>query len=439
MKRSFDFSSQQAGRGTPDYSFGVGSKVYLYGTGQRRLQVRTVTALTEPGRILCGASSEELGVTYLFMLDGRGVIDESFGEAGVAIFRLSELFYEWGLALPYSVKFDISLRKYVMGFFVQKEGVNRASGLARFELNGQLDVSFGNKGVMIWSPDMQDVAPESSALQEAKSTLTARGRDYHGAMELMGDGGVLLLTSLDNNGLFDLAYVVKVKNDGALNEEFGNDGWLRIVKEGANLAVTGEDLVRQGDNYLVAASAGIHDKSWFVGRYDAQGDVDYSFGINGYYEGLPSVKNLILKRDDRSQFYLAGTSDNGVPQYLFLQLQRRGINGEEDPHFGSQGWTAAISGDFNDIHVLKAALYNSASTIVLAGLADLRREEGSQAFIASIEQDMGWDEAFGDEGKVLLPKGEVIHDLVLQQDRKIVFISSVQGAPDSFAIVRLNG
>ncbi|MCP1475089.1 hypothetical protein ABIA54_000819 [Pseudomonas sp. EB276 TE3739] len=438
MKDSFDSSNHETGRGTPDNNFGVGSKVYLYGAGRRRLQARAVTTLTQPDRILCGATSEELETTYLFMLDGRGVIDEGFGEAGGAIFKLSEFFPDWGLALPYSVKFDVNLRKYLMGFFVQKEGVNRASGLARFELNGQLDASFGKKGVMIWNPEIQDVAPEDSTAHVAQVISNAKGRDYHGAMELLDDGGVLLLTSLDYN-YSDLAYVVKVKNDGALNENFGNGGSLRIVREGANLSVTGEDLVRQGDNYLVAASTGISDKRWFVGRYDAKGDVDPSFGVNGYYDGQPSVKNVILKRDDRSQFYLVGTSNNGVPQYLFFQLQRRGMNGEEDGHFGEQGWGASVGDDFNDTYILKAALYNSASTIVLAGQADLRREEGSQAFIASIEQDMGWDGAFGDNGRVLLPKGQVIHDLVLQEDRKIVFISSLSGAPDSYAIVRLIG
>ncbi|PNB74802.1 hypothetical protein C1X64_08140 [Pseudomonas sp. GW456-E7] len=89
--------------------------------------------------------------------------------------------------------------------------------------------------------------------------------------------------------------------------------------------------------------------------------------------------------------------------------------------------------------MLKAVLYNLASTVVVAGYAYFRWEEGSQAFIASIEQDMGWDRAFGDQGKVLLPEDEVIHDLVVQEDRKIIFISSRNREPDSFAIVRLHG
>ena len=196
-------------------------------------------------------------------------------------------------------------------------------------------------------------------------------------------------------------------------------------------------MFRQDDGYIVAASEGLRDKRWFVGRYDARGNLDSSFGAGGYYDGVPSVKNVILKRDDK--FYIVGTSDNGVPQYLFLQLQRRGSNGEEDDLFGKQGWGGFITDDFSDIYMTKAALYNLKSTVVVAGYAYLRVGSDSQAFIASLEQDMGWDEGFGNVGKVVFPKDQIIHDLAVQEDRKIVFVSSKNRENGSFAIFRLHG
>jgi hypothetical protein len=424
-------------RGTPDNSFGMHSQVHLYGSG-RRLQARVVTVLADPHRILCGATQEDLQQTYLSMLDERGGIDESFGDGGAAVFKLSEFFPGWGLAQPYSVKFDRAHHKYVVGFFVRKNGFNSATGLARFDLSGKLDEGFGRKGVMLWIPKVKEAAPVSSDDQKVEQLLTDKGRDYHGSMELLDDGGVLLLTTIEDRVYSDGAFVVKVKSDGMLNEEFGDGGW-EIVRRGSSIVVRGESLLRQGDNYLVAASEGLREKSWFVGRYDAQGNLDPDFSIKGYFDGAPSVKNVILKRDDRSQFYIVGTSDNRVPQYLYLQLQRRGLNGEEDAHFGPQGWGSDISLAFNNIYVVKAALYDAASTVVVAGYAHLRGGPDSQAFIASIEQDMGWDLGFADDGKVLFPKEEIIHDLVIQKDRKIVFVSSRNRNPDSFAIVRWHG
>jgi hypothetical protein len=87
----------------------------------------------------------------------------------------------------------------------------------------------------------------------------------------------------------------------------------------------------------------------------------------------------------------------------------------------------------------KAVLYNLKSTVVVAGYAYLRGGSDSQAFIASLEQDMGWDEGFGNVGKVVFPKDQIIHDLAVQEDRKIVFVSSKNRENGSFAIFRLHG
>lgn len=425
-------------RGTPDTDFGVRSEVVLYGEQGQRLQPRVVTLLSEPNRILCAATDDERQEIYLCMLDEEGGIDESFGKAGSVFFRLSEFFPGWDLPQPYSVKFDSVHGKYVLGFFARKDGFNRATGLARFDLNGEIDEGFGSKGIMLWSSDVKEVVPASSDVPKVKKLLADKGRDYHGSMELLDDGGVLLLTTLDDRGFLYRAFLIKVQSSGILDDGFGNGGW-RLVIRGSSLSVIGEDLVRQGDNFLVAASDGFRDKRWFVGRYDAAGELDTGFGDEGYYDGVPSVKNVILKRDDRSQFYIVGTSDNGVPQYLFLQLQRRGLKGEEDPLFGKQGWGGFITDDFSDIYMTKAVLYNLKSTVVVAGYAYLRGGSDSQAFIASLEQDMGWDEGFGNVGKVVFPKNQIIHDLAVQEDRKIVFVSSKNRENGSFAIFRLHG
>ena len=423
-------------RGTPDTDFGVRSEVVLYGEQGQRLQPRVVTLLSEPNSILCAATDDERQEIYLCMLDEEGGIDESFGKTGSVFFRLSEFFPGWDLPQPYSVKFDSVHGKYVLGFFARKDGFNRATGLARFDLNGEIDEGFGSKGVMLWSLDLKEVDPASSDVPKLKQPLADKGRDYHGTMELLDDGGVLLLTTLDDRGFFDRAFVVKLKNNGGLDETFGNGGY-RLVSRGPSVLVIGQDMFRQGNGYVVATSDGLRDKRWFVGRYDARGDLDSSFGAGGYYDGVPSVKNVILKRDDK--FYIVGTSDNGVPQYLFLQLQRRGLKGEEDPLFGKQGWGGFITDDFSDIYMTKAVLYNLKSTVVVAGYAYLRGGSDSQAFIASLEQDMGWDEGFGNVGKVVFPKDQIIHDLAVQEDRKIVFVSSKNRENGSFAIFRLHG
>lgn len=424
-------------RGSLDNSFGVGGKVYLYeDTKKIRLQSRSVFILPD-GQILCAASSDELQSTYLVMLDSRGVVNNSFAENGVSRFKLSDFFPDGGLAQPYSLTFDAVLQKFVMGFYVSEQGYSRKTGLARFDLKGSLDPTFGTGGVMIWSP--LSYVQGGLANYNEGATLIPPSSGHHGAMELLADGGAMILATLRYSDMWDAAFLVKITNNGLLDEAFGHGGYLVVNRN--DKSVRGEDLVRQGGRILVAGTTSVvGEGEWFIARFDGGGQLDSTFAEDGYYDEQPRAKSVLLYRADRSQLYIVGTSANAASQHLFLVLQRLGVNGEEDPVFGSQGWFGALSSDNAHVEtkVWKSALFNSGSTLVVAGQVT---EPGStvRTVIASLEQEMGWDGRFGVEGRVSLEGGTVVHDLAIQQDRKIVFTSSLKESPDSFAIVRLHG
>lgn len=75
----------------------------------------------------------------------------------------------------------------------------------------------------------------------------------------------------------------------------------------------------------------------------------------------------------------------------------------------------------------------------MAGIEDRGTLEDSRVFIASIEQDKGWDAGFGDDGKVFLLSETIVHDLVIQPDRKILLISGYNSSANGASIVRLHG
>lgn len=422
-------------RGSLDSSFGIEGKVHLYVEDEIQIQPRAVCVLSD-GRILCTASSDKFESIYLVMLDNRGVVDESFGEAGTSRFKLSD-FSEPRSAQPYSIKFDADNNKIVVGFFISEGGYGRRTGLARFDLNGPLDTSFGDRGVMMWSP-----VPDNArrTFFENASGLSRADSKYQGSMVLTSNGGAMILTTLRYDNRWDGTDLVKVKRDGTLDEAFGDEGSV-IVKR-SDKAVRAEDLVRQGESFLVAGTTSIAGEGeWFVARFDKAGKLDKTFAVSGYYDGNPGVQNAVLYREDKSTFHIVGTSANTDSQHLFVTLQRRGSNGEEDAHFGSQGWSDVLSDDASvrDTVIFKSALYNSGSTVVVAGHNTVFGETAGRTIIASIEQDMGWDSAFGVEGRFKMAGDTVVHDLAIQSDRKIVFVSSSNRSPDSFAIVRLHG
>ncbi|WP_248767526.1 hypothetical protein [Pseudomonas sp. MWU12-2345] len=436
MTGSNDSSEKAEVRGSLDYTFGVAGKVYLFdGTGIY-LQP-CATHILPDGKILCAAYSVQLQMTYLIRLDDRGVVDASFGSAGISRFKLSDFFPGMGLAQPYNVKFDVDRNKVVMGFFVGDGSNTGVTGLARFELNGNLDEDFGIDGVMIWSYEDTSNVPWAAVSPDEEAIRNAGSRSYHGAMALLDDGGVMILSTL-HVGVFDVTFLTKVGNDGFLDKTFCEVGYKSISRN--NRHVWAEDLLRQGDHFLVAVTSRFTGEGeWFIARYDADGNLDTHFATDGYYDGPPSVKNVILPRVSDAKLYFVGTSANTASQHLFIVLQRRGMDGQVDPLFGEQGWGGSVGGpNTADTVVWKAALYNPRSTVVVAGSVALASSGFSKVFIASIEQDMGWDGAFGNEGVVMFDGEAIINGLSVQPDGKIIFIYKVDESA-AFALVRLHG
>lgn len=436
MAGSNDSSEKAEVRGSLDYTFGVAGKVYLFdGTGVY-LQP-CATHILSDGKILCAAYSDDLQMTYLIRLDGRGVVDASFGSAGISRFKLSDFFPEKGLAQPYNVKFDVDRNKVVMGFFVSDGPGARATGLARFESDGHLDEDFGIGGVMIWEDEDISDAQGAAVSPDKEAVRNFRSPDYRGAMVLLDDGGVMILSTL-RVGVFDVTFLTKVGDDGFLDKTFCEVGYRFISRN--NRHVWAEDLVRQGGKFLVAATSRLTGEGeWFIARYDADGNLDTHFATDGYYDGQPTVKNVILPREGDAKLYLVGTSANTASQHLFLVLQRRGTDGQVDPLFGEQGWGGSLGGpNAADTVVWKAALYNPQSTVVVAGALAQASSGFSKVFIASLEQGMGWDGAFGNEGVAMFDGEAIINGLSVQPDRKIIFIYKMDESA-AFALVRLHG
>lgn len=436
MESSNSTEQVKVTRGSLDYSFGVGGRAYLYDADTRaRIQPRAIVVLADE-RILCASCSYLTQSTYLTMFTKRGELDTSFGKAGTVKFKLSDLLPVRLLAQPYSVKFDPVSQKIIVGFYTSDLSYSQQVGLVQFEANGTLDKHYGTDGAMIWSSQAKDDDPATSVsteiVEEEQAPL------HHGAMVLLKDGGVMILATLyhQNRGL---THLVKVGANGALDQTFVGTGYKLINRN--NRLIHGEDLILQDDAYLVIATTQLTGTGgWFVARFKGDGSLDTNFSVGGYHDEEPRVKKSVLYRADQSKVYVVGTSANAASQHIFLSTQRLEADGTEDPHYGENGWGDALSNDwFKDTIVNKSALYNPGSTLVMAGVQVRETLEESRLFIASIEQDMGWDFGFGTDGRFFLLGETAVLDLVIQSDRKILFISGYNSLANSASIVRLHG
>lgn len=435
MNHSSDEQRLTSTRGSVDYSFGVAGKVYLYDGPENTFQQPRAIHVFPDGKMLCAASSESLQMTYLIMLDERGVIDEAFGTAGKCRIKVPDYFPSLKFGQPFALQYDDERKKIVMGFYAEGEVYTPWLGAVRFDLNGHLDTTFGVGGVMVCEYDLK--SQELDALSSGNANIEGPSAlGYSPSMVVLGDGSIMFSSLIEL--VFTYTVLTKVTFDGVLDESFGRKGVVMISHK--NRHAKTEDLIRQGEKVLLAANSSLQwEGEWFVGRYNADGSLDESFATDGYYDSRSGVKSRLLWREDEKELYIIGTSANTAGQHLFVKVQRIGVDGLEDPHYGDRGWSDALDNSFiGQTVVWQAKLYNSGSTIVLAGHVELNSND-RRTVIASIEQDMGWDGAFGNEGRVMLGAEVVVHALAVQADRKVVYISSVNNALETFAINRLHG
>ncbi|RON46990.1 hypothetical protein [Pseudomonas frederiksbergensis] len=444
MTDSSTKKAEVADRGTLDYGFGVAGKVYFYDNGPERspLQPRAVCVLKN-GKILCTAVSEVAGDIWLIMLDSSGVLDPEFGRGGMSKVNISDYFPNVSGVDPSSVTVDAERKRIILGFEVVTR-FETYPGLVSFSLKGDIDVGFGQNGVMVYdffSLAQKNAQKSSRSNVEdaalADQVLTPTLGRFPGGIHLLDDGGVMLLFTHRWFSYWELTVLAKIKVDGGLDDSWADSGFRVIERDGQ--PVGAESLVSQGEKFLVAATTSLtYRHGWFITRYDKNGALDRTFAVDGYFDGSPSIKAVVLDRRARSELFIVGTSANAAEQTLFLMLQRRGIDGQEDHHFGEGGWGGAID-DMDSAHtkVWAAALYDPGNTVVVAGSTQSSRS-GSNVFIASLEQDMGWDGAFGNGGRAVFAGEGIVHGLSVQSDRKVLFIYKMDNSAGS-ALVRLHG
>lgn len=138
--------------------------------------------------------------------------------------------------------------------------------ILRYKLDGSLDGDFGTGGVV--------------TIREGASS-TAQSH----AVALQSDGKIIVggyTWSADNND-FALA---RLKTNGVVDSSFGTNGWVYTNMKGVTTPV-GDDQIRKlvvlPDNSIIAAgfAHNTQDEDIAIAKYDANGALVTSFGING--------------------------------------------------------------------------------------------------------------------------------------------------------------
>lgn len=376
------------------------------------------TAVQADGKILMAGNSVTGSNSdfSLLRLNEDGQLDVTFGTNGKVI-------SSFGSNSEYSRSIVVqSDGKIVIGGF-RRNSWNYDFVLIRYLPNGQIDNSFGINGIAI-------------------NDLGGDDRLYD--LKILPDGRFLAVGYSENiSGQSDVA-VLKYQTNGSLDNSFGVNG--KVFLSVGTSSDFGYTLALQADGrfiisgYYVVTSIN-HDI--FVARYNSNGTLDSSFGVNGI-----SVIQISAGKDEiyssavlsNGEIVLGGfTMYNGFFATLIVKLNSIG---NLDPLFGSSGKIIKSIGAYDDYGW--SIIIQSDNKIVLSGTTiSNNSNKFGDFFLMRLNPNGSDDLSFGTNGIVVSSIGiynDESYSSLIQSDGKLVLAGySKVSSFDQYSIARYHG
>ena len=394
----------QARHGTLDRDFGVGGLVRT-DVGPGEDSATSVAALLD-GRILVAGTvaSPDRSEVALARYTPRGRLDPSFGTGGVVRGTFG------GGAEASSLAMTPAGQILVTGSAVQSGSRVRSILVARYDGDGRLDRTFGERGRVFISSD----------------PAGAQGR----AIAVAPDGSAVVVGSL-GVGAREQMLAARLDPSGRLDTRFGTGGITRIPSASGSAEAFAVALRDDGGVVL----AGRIDRDLGVVLLEPGGEIDPGFGDRGMTRidagGSELARALVVQPD--GALVVAGTTfADGESDFLVARLRK---DGKPDASFAVDGVQRT---DLGGVESARALVVRPDGTVVVAG--QTTDDRGSDLALAAFDSDGELVAGFGRRGHVrtdLKSEGDAVLALAVQQDGKIV-AAGVRGAGPSgeMALVR---
>ena len=313
------------------------------------------------------------------------------------------------------------------GYRYNKKGLKNFAVL-RYNDDGSLDTTFNGTG----------------AVTTAFGTLLTTPVDYAQSLIQQADGKLVAAgtTSLDG-GLTPAFYsfaLARYNKDGSLDETFGEAGIL-TTGFSSNHNDKCYSVIQQADGKLVAAgtsfSSGGEGDDFALARYESNGELDTSFGVNGKVvtpistagTKKDSGRSVIQLSDDR--LLMVGYSENSFVMVMYNE------DGSLDTTFDGDGKMFADITANPDFAF--SVIQQADDQIVIAGYST-SPGTGTDFAIARYDLDGLLDTTFNGTGKLILPiaagsGSDTATSVIEQADGKLVLGGY---SNNHFAIARLN-
>lgn len=338
-----------------------------------------------------GASGE--GISFaVARLDRDGTPDATFGQGGRVRVNFGS-----GNDQAYAVALQSDGRILVAGF--ADVGTNRDFGLARLNVNGSLDASFGTNGKV------------------TTSIGAAADRAY--ALLVQPDGKIVLGGTSDAGSTTGLDFALaRYTASGQLDPGFGTGGKVTTAVAKGSTSDTVYALALHEGRIFAAGG----ETDFMLAKYTAAGALDTTFGAGGTLAGLfrstvGAARGLAVTRvDGQDRLLLAGNANNDTA------AARLNLSGALDPTFG-EGGRRVIAVSARDWDEASALAVQADGNVVLGGWANDATTTGNFTVLRLTAAGQP-DASFGQGGVVVTPlapsgKNDRARALLLQPDGRV--------------------
>jgi uncharacterized delta-60 repeat protein len=409
--------------GEPDPGFGTrGSVVTAVRNGSAdrcfELLVQPDKKLVCVGQSLRRGSSSQDVVLVRYLANGR--LDQSFGTKGISLFDRGRALGEVGASAVLAPD-----GKIVVAGVADLAGPDRQDiFVARFNVDGSLDASFGSGGFVL-----ADASSKSPDL------------DWGYAVALQTDGKIVVTGqgTTTRPGERSDAVLLRFTPSGELDQSFGSGGLLVDLTGGR--ARGASSLLIQPDGKIVIGSYtdrlpnGVR-----LARFHRDGRADGSFGARGIAQlnvlsgGEVGGEVRSIMRQPDGKIIVAGW---GMSTDTYSVLARFQANGRVDQSFGDRGsMLLKLEDGLSETGVYAAEFQRDGKIVVAGGHA-------GRFLVARYLKSGGQDPTFGGIGFVSLAAGGRTHGYAsavrIQADGRIVAAgaASKTGMSEDFALVRV--
>ncbi|MEJ2617655.1 MAG: hypothetical protein P8Z35_22060, partial [Ignavibacteriaceae bacterium] len=363
--------------GTLDADFGTGGIVTLPETSSEDMALSVL--IEDNGNIITAGYSDD-GIRR-FSLVCCNIIGEevnSFGDNGRVITPVGK-----ADAKAYSMVIQKDGKIIAAG--TAFNGTDYDAALTRYNTDGELDTTFGTKGIVIRGGSGNDYI-YSAALQTNGS----------------GEEKIIVGGCSDEYGTKDFV-IGRFNNDGSLDTTFGSGGALITPIGSADDEIYSIAVQENGKIIAAGYTDNGSDKDFAIARYTSDGEPDISFGGDGF------ITTKIGTKDECANSVAiesAGMADGRIiavghvfnGTYPDFALVCYNSNGELDNNFETDGILTTLIGAVSDYAY--SAVIQSDGKIIAAGSTDSEIDEAPSFVLVRYHSNGIIDSSYGKYGIV---------------------------------------